>query len=82
FMDIQMPEMSGVEATQIIMEKYAPAERPYIIAITANALSQDRERCLELGMDDFMVKPVNIKLLQSTLEKWGRKVERKFSADV
>ncbi|MDD2528468.1 MAG: response regulator [Lentimicrobiaceae bacterium] len=82
FMDIQMPEMSGVEATQIIMEKYAPAERPYIIAITANALSQDRERCLEMGMDDFMVKPVNIKLLQSTLEKWGRKVERKFSADV
>ena len=80
--DIQMPEMSGVEATQIIMEKYAPAERPYIIAITANALSQDRERCLEMGMDDFMVKPVNIKLLQSTLEKWGRKVERKFSADV
>ncbi|MDY0344075.1 MAG: response regulator [Lentimicrobium sp.] len=82
FMDIQMPEMSGIEATQLIMMKYAPADRPYIIAITANAMNNERDRCLQVGMVDFMVKPVNIKILQSILENWGRKVQRKSSAGV
>lgn len=79
-MDIQMPVMSGIEATELIMEKYPPSDRPYIIAITANALNSERERCLEVGMVDFMVKPVNIQLLQSTLEKWGSIVKNKTSA--
>lgn len=81
-MDIQMPEMSGIEASQAIMKKYPASERPYIIAITANALNNDRERCMEAGMVDFMVKPVNIKLLQATLEKWGKMAKQKSSADI
>ncbi len=79
-MDIQMPVMSGIEATEIIMKKYPKSSRPHIIAITANALNSERERCLEAGMVDFMVKPVNIQLLQSTLEKWGSIVKNQSSA--
>ncbi len=66
-MDVQMPEMDGVEAAQQIKRKWHPLERPYIIAMTADALAGDRERYLAAGMDDYISKPVPIKDLMSAL---------------
>ncbi len=72
-MDIQMPVMNGMEATRAICEKYEPNDRPKIIAITANAMSGDRERYLEMGMVDYLPKPIKFKDVQSVLIKWGKK---------
>ena len=69
FMDIQMPVMDGLEATRRIKKIY-PVQ-PYIIAMTANALQQDKERCLEAGMDDYISKPVKLEELVAILEKWS-----------
>ena len=57
-MDIQMPEMDGIEATQLIIQNIREEERPYIIALTANALSGDREAYLDIGMNDYLSKPI------------------------
>ncbi len=57
-MDIQMPEMDGFKTTQFIRQM--PIVQPYIIALTANAMLQDREECLKIGMDDFIAKPIRI----------------------
>ena len=71
-MDCQMPEMDGFEATIAIREaeKLGNAHIP-IIAMTANALVGDREHCLEVGMNDYISKPINPKQLKSVLEKWS-----------
>ena len=66
-MDIQMPEMDGLEATQIIMEKFAPPQRPYIIAMTAHALTGDEERYLLSGMNGYVSKPVRLESLVNAL---------------
>jgi CheY-like chemotaxis protein/HPt (histidine-containing phosphotransfer) domain-containing protein len=73
FMDVQMPEMDGLEATKHILEKYNEKDRPKIIAMTANAMQGDREICLSAGMDDYISKPILIEEVQSVIEKWGRK---------
>jgi len=72
-MDIQMPVMNGMEATKAICERYPEDERPKIIAITANAMSGDRERYLSAGMVDYLPKPIKFKDVQSVLIKWGKK---------
>ena len=72
-MDVQMPVMNGLEATQAIIEKYPEPERPFIIAITANAMPGDRERFLEAGMVDYLSKPIRFKDVQDVLIRWGRK---------
>lgn len=72
-MDIQMPVMNGLEATKIICEKYPEQERPKIIAITANAMTGDRERYLNAGMVDYLPKPIKFKDVQSVLIRWGKK---------
>jgi PAS domain S-box-containing protein len=77
FMDIQMPELDGFEATKIIFEKYPEKSRPKIIALTANALEGDRERCLEAGMDDYMSKPIRKDDLYNMIDKTGKKSEKK-----
>ena len=68
-MDVQMPEMSGLEAASKICELYPAAKRPRIIALTANAMAEDKELCLMAGMDDYLPKPIRKELLAAALEK-------------
>jgi CheY-like chemotaxis protein len=66
-MDIQMPEMDGLETT-VFIRKNASVQ-PYIIAMTANAMSEDKEICLRSGMDDYLAKPMRLEELMSVLKK-------------
>jgi signal transduction histidine kinase/ActR/RegA family two-component response regulator len=59
-MDVQMPEMDGLEATRRIHAKVPQTERPWIVAMTAEAMEGDRERCLEAGMDAYLSKPIGV----------------------
>ncbi len=68
-MDVQMPEMDGVSATQQIRQEFPAEQQPYIIAMTANAMAGDRERYLEAGMNGYISKPVQLFELQRAIEK-------------
>ncbi len=77
FMDCQMPEMDGFEATRVIRNqeeglRQACGRAPHlpIIAMTANAMQEDRDRCQAVGMDDFLSKPVTSKSLATVLNRW------------
>ena len=68
-MDMQMPEMDGLEATRRIRAQFPDLKLP-IIAMTAHALDEERERCMQAGMNDFITKPVDPQLLETTLLRW------------
>ncbi len=68
-MDVQMPEMDGYEATRLIREKTQPNKLP-IIAMTAYAMTGDRDKCLQAGMDDYVTKPIEVEQLLTILRKW------------
>ncbi len=72
FMDVSMPVMNGMESTRAIRDFQLKNGKPRctIVALTANAMNGDRERCIESGMDDFLTKPVLLKDLSRMLEKW------------
>ena len=71
FMDVQMPVMDGLEATRRIIASVPEEHRPRIIAITANVMQGDKERCLEAGMDDYISKPIKLDEVQAIIEKFG-----------
>ena len=70
FMDIQMPEMDGLEATRQIIDLWGK-RKPMIVAMTANALYTDKDKCLAAGMDDYISKPLTINQVRNGIEKWA-----------
>jgi signal transduction histidine kinase/CheY-like chemotaxis protein len=69
FLDVYMPVMDGYETTRQVGQHWSASERPWLVAMTANALRGDREKCLEAGMNDFISKPVQIAEIRKTLEQ-------------
>jgi len=68
-MDVQMPQMDGLEATRFIRKNFPAYRQPRIIAMTANAMQGDREKCLASGMDDYISKPINVDALIRALSQ-------------
>ncbi|MEK7991854.1 MAG: response regulator [Thiotrichaceae bacterium] len=72
-MDMQMPKMDGLTATQELIRQY-PNSCPVIIAMTANATANDKKQCFEVGMSDYLVKPINRQLLAEKLIQYGKQL--------
>ncbi|MBD2517018.1 PAS domain S-box protein [Nostoc sp. FACHB-973] len=70
FMDVQMPEMDGLEATRRICQEWPDNSRPWIIAMTAHAMQGDREECLSAGMNDYISKPIRMEALVQTFKNY------------
>ncbi len=73
-MDVQMPEMDGLEASRRICAMAVPEQRPRIVAMTANAMQGDREMCMDAGMDDYLTKPIRVdRLVEALYQVQARK---------
>jgi CheY-like chemotaxis protein len=66
-MDVQMPEMDGLEAARRIRSEFDATKRPRLVALTANVLQGDKQMCLEAGMDDYLAKPLDLVHLRDAL---------------
>src|SRR5436190_22271794 len=87
FMDIMMPEMGGLEATREIRQRQQQRDQYpnykssiIIVAMTANAMQGDREKCLTAGMDDYLAKPVRLEDMRGIIERWGPKAGKQETA--
>lgn len=76
FLDLHMPEMDGFEAAAAIRALPAPRGRTPLIALTANAMEEDRRACLDAGMDDFIPKPLEAERLRQLIARWTAHAER------
>ena len=76
-MDVQMPEMDGLDAAREICSRWEPNERPRIIAMTANAMQGDREMCIAAGMDDYLTKPIRVERLVEALVNVAAREDRR-----
>ncbi|HCI80769.1 MAG TPA: hypothetical protein DHW02_13880 [Ktedonobacter sp.] len=81
-MDVQMPEMDGLETTRVIHKDVSAKRHPRIVAMTANAMQGDREECLAAGMDDYLTKPIQVKVLHAVLERVGLEVKRRNASQL
>ena len=79
-MDMQMPEMDGIDATRALRASLVAHQQPRIIAMTANAMHGDRELCLEAGMDDYVSKPVQVQALRDALVRAGESLASRVDA--
>ena len=79
-MDLMMPEMDGLELTKRI-KAIVPQKPVIIVAVTACALVEDMKKCIEVGMNDFISKPVKMQQFRAVLWKWGKIIMKKKSAD-
>jgi CheY-like chemotaxis protein len=75
-MDVQMPEMDGLRAAELIRQNSGNFVSPPIIALTASAVKGDRERCLRSGMNDYIMKPIRAGELVAKVEKWTKSSPR------
>jgi len=78
--DIQMPEMDGLEAAKVICQEWEPEQRPYLIAMTANAMKEDRDECFAAGLDDYVSKPVRVPELEAALARGMQYILQRSSA--
>jgi CheY-like chemotaxis protein len=74
-MDVQMPEMDGLEASRRIIQEFAAGSRPRLIALTANVFKSDQDTCRAAGMDGFLGKPVDLGQLREVLLQCQRVAE-------
>jgi len=88
FMDVMMPEMDGLEATRLIRERQKRGALPnyqsriIVVAMTAQAMQGDREKCLAAGMDDYLAKPIRLADIRGVIEHWGLQISPAESAPV
>jgi PAS domain S-box-containing protein len=81
FMDVHMPEMDGLEASRRIVNRWKSGERPILVAVTADAMQGDKEKCMEAGMDDYISKPIRLDDIRRVLERWGESIGQRTPAE-
>lgn len=80
FMDVQMPEMDGIESTKYIVNNWKEEQRPVIIAMTANVMQGDKDKCINAGMDDYLSKPIVIEDVEKIINKWRDTITKRKSS--